>query len=159
MNFQLKNYTDFVTTVEHLKLVARNKAQLYIICSQVAFNEFYVYEYLQKNKFIDSVTSLILARILLNNPQISNAERNVLHYHCNNTYLNTSPPKNLVGYPGNVVLSKRHFTPYDTMSLEEYFMDWNNHIDIPLIVEEVPIQHVEAYLRLGDTDLYKIQGQ
>jgi hypothetical protein len=125
-----------------------------MVCSQVAFNEFYVYEYLEKNQIIDSVTSLILARILLGNPQISDAERNILHYHCNNTYLTTLPPNNLIGFPGDVIVPKRHFTSYDTMSLEQYFAIWNNQGDIPLIVEEVPIHQVEAYLSMGDNAMY-----
>lgn len=154
MNFQLAKYNSFVATIEHLKLMARNKAQLYMVCSQVAFNEFYVYEYLEKNQIIDSITSLILARILLGNPQISDSERNILHYHCNNTYLTVLPPKNLIGFPGDVIVPKRRFTLYDTMTLKEYFEDPNNDGDIPLIVEEVPIQQVEAYLDLGDNGMY-----
>lgn len=154
VDFQLANYGQFVKTVEHLKLISRNKAQLYMTCSQVAYNEFYVYEYLRNNPTIDAITSLILARILLGNPQISDAEKNVLHYHCNSTYLTSPPKEKLIGFPDKVTLNKRGFTPYDTMSLEEYFGNWNNDSDIPLIVEEVPIRQVEAYLGVGDTDMY-----
>jgi hypothetical protein len=145
VNFELANYNTFVKVVEHLKMIARNKAQLYLLCSQIPFNEFYVYEYIKKNQTIDSITSLILARILLGNPQISNAEKNVLHYHCNNTYLLPLPVEKLLGFP-DTILSKRQFTPFDVMSLEEYFQNANNDNDIPLIVEEVPIYQVEAYL-------------
>lgn len=153
VNFELANYNKFVRIVEHLKLIARNKAQLYMVCSQIAYNEFYVYEYLKKNPTIDSLTSLVLARILLGNPQISDAERNVLHYHCSSTYLTQALTEKLIGFP-DADLATRKITDYDTMTLEEYFADGLNNNDIPLIVEEVPIHQVETYLGLDTTSLF-----
>lgn len=144
INFELADFSKFVRVVEHIKLIARNKAQLYLMCSQINFSEFYVYEYLRKYPTIDSLTSIILARILLGNPQISDAERNVLHYYCNSTYTYI-PPVNMLGFP-DTPANKRKITNYDYMTLEDYFSLENTDNDIPLIVEEVPIQKIESHL-------------
>lgn len=153
VNLDLVNYNKFVQTIEHIKLIARNKAQLYMICSQLSYNEFYVYRYLKSNPKIDSITNLILSRILLGNPQLSDAEKNILHYNSRIASFIPMASEQKIGFPPTN-LATRTFTIYDRMSLSDYFSDGNNFEDIPLIVEEVPIAEVEEYLVAGDSRRY-----
>jgi len=149
-NFSLINFDKFANVIEELKLVPRNKSELYMVCSQVPFNEYYAYEYLNKIPDIDNLTTLILTRLLLGNSQLSDSEKNLLHYISNNTYvLLGNGDRKIVKFPEMDVLPGREITRYDTLTLEQYFEDDRNRDDIPLLAEDVPIQVLSKFIQIS----------
>lgn len=142
----LVNYDQFVNAITHIKNMVKNRSHLYLICSQISYNEFYIYEYLARTEILDSTTTLILIRLLLNNAQISESEKNVLHYLCKMNYV-LSPTEREIGFP-ETHFSNRTMTNFDLMSIDEYFANKSNESDIPLVVEEVDINQLESFISI-----------
>lgn len=143
--FDLENYDKFVYTLEYIKRMVENRAHLYLICSQISINEFYIFEYMKRNKQnLDPLTSIILTRLLLGNAQISNSEQNILHELSGSSYIIGSQPIE-IGYP-EINFTNRTLTQYDTMNIDEYFSRDENTTDIPLIVEEVGLKQLTTYM-------------
>lgn len=146
-NIAMNDFDTFVALVNELKDIATSRAELVIICSQIVKHELYVYEYLSRFTSIDALTTFILIRILLANPQISNSEKNLLHYMSNNIYtLFNKQSNNFIGFPNTLLSTGRYFTKYDLITLDEYFKDFSNSGDIPLVAEDVSLNDLSKFL-------------